>query len=196
MLHDTRDLQRIAKENGADYKVISRRVRECGWTIERALREPISRRRISATLEDALRDGVTAGDPGECWLWTKGVGNRGHGYFSFKARKYWPHRVAWELVNGPRPTGTVMLHSCENLICCNPAHVYPATPSERNTRSARVKGRLWLTVTDVQDIRAEYAAGGTTYSKLGVYYDVTPGTIAKIVRRQTWQHVKERAPNE
>lgn len=188
MLDDTRELQRIAKANGADYKLLARRVRECGWTVERALREPIGRRHMSKTLEDALADGVTPGDPDECWPWTKGVGNRGTGYFTFKGGKYQPHRVAWEQVNGPVPPGLVMLHNCGNRACCNPAHIFAATPSERNTR-AMTPGKLQLTETDVRDIREEYAAGNTTYAKLAAFYEVGICAISKIVRRVSWKHV-------
>jgi hypothetical protein len=47
-----------------------------------------------------------------------------------------------------------------------------------------------LTETQVKEIREKYAAGGTSYWKLALEYDInSTDTIMKIVRRQTWTHV-------
>jgi len=52
-----------------------------------------------------------------------------------------------------------------------------------------------LTEKEVRAIRLAYARGGYTQSKLCKIFDVSIGTIASIVRRETWQWVKDEEPN-
>jgi hypothetical protein len=63
----------------------------------------------------------------ECWPW-RGAGN-GHGYgHVLRERRTVPaHRVAYELVVGPIPTGLTLDHLCRNRLCVNPAHLEPVT---------------------------------------------------------------------
>lgn len=72
-----------------------------------------------------------------CWPWTSGLDKDGYGVISAKRS----HRVAWEISYGKEiPEGLVILHSCDNPACCNPAHLRPGTQIE-NTRDAIRKGR-------------------------------------------------------
>lgn len=45
-----------------------------------------------------------------------------------------------------------------------------------------------LTFQQAEEIRATYAAGGTTYQALAAHYNVTSGTVAHIVRNETYRH--------
>lgn len=85
--------------------------------------------------------------PDECWEWqasgvsgygTIGVGGRAGG-------KVLAHRLSWELHSGPIPDseehhGTVVLHTCDNRKCVNPAHLRLGTQSD-NVRDMDAKGR-------------------------------------------------------
>lgn len=80
--------------------------------------------------------------PGEdgCQLW-KGQASR-RGTFHLGARgSIATNRVAWEIAHGSIPTGLWVLHTCGNVGCVNPKHLYLGTPRDdaknREYRSAR-----------------------------------------------------------
>jgi hypothetical protein len=50
------------------------------------------------------------------------------------------HRVAFERVNGPIPDGMMVLHSCDNRRCINPAHLRLGTHDD-NMRDRLDRGR-------------------------------------------------------
>ena len=50
------------------------------------------------------------------------------------------HRVAWELENGPIPTGMQVCHACDNPPCSNVGHLFLGTQGE-NLADMVSKGR-------------------------------------------------------
>ena len=76
---------------------------------------------------------------GDCVVWTGGQNGNGYGQISDNYVKKLVHRVAYELYLGPIPEGQWVDHACWNRLCCNPAHLRLATPSEsgRNRSVAR-----------------------------------------------------------
>jgi hypothetical protein len=75
-----------------------------------------------------------------CSVWTHWKSAKGYGYLSIGARKLRAHRVAYELANGPIPKGLLILHSCDNPSCVNPAHLRAGTARE-NTQDCIARGR-------------------------------------------------------
>lgn len=67
--------------------------------------------------------------PEECWPWLLARAKNGYGWHSENGATTHAHRRAYELVHGSRGTGIVM-HSCNNKICCNPAHLVLGTASQ------------------------------------------------------------------
>mgnify|MGYP001550307413 CR=1 FL=1 len=84
----------------------------------------------------------------ECWLWVGQSRNVGYGYIGVGGRaggKILSHRAAWLLANGPIPDGdghhgTVLMHTCDNRLCCNPAHLRLGTQAD-NVHDMDQKGR-------------------------------------------------------
>lgn len=87
----------------------------------------------------------------ECWLWTGAIAARGYGSLRHRQVSSLAHRVAYELLVGPIPSGLFIDHTCHNLDascaggddclhrrCVNPAHLEPVT-NATNTARARAK---------------------------------------------------------
>jgi hypothetical protein len=148
----------------------------------------------------------------ECWLWLGFVSLFGYGRFYFNKRLTGAHEVALFLGAGRGLfTGEVVMHSCDNRLCCNPHHLSAGTQAEnladmrqKNRHShgeqhaaimkkAAARGekqhRAKLTEADVREIRkqlADRSLGVTALSrKYGVYHHV----ITCIAQRKTWAHV-------
>lgn len=80
-----------------------------------------------------------------CWEWPGATTHNGYGVVQWKkeggertaARA---HRVAYALAKGPIPEGMMVLHSCDNRLCCNPKHLRVGTASD-NTKDMMLRGR-------------------------------------------------------
>lgn len=74
-----------------------------------------------------------------CWLWT---GSRRHRYGEFwvNGKREYPHRVSFELANGPIPAGLVVCHKCDVPLCVRPDHLFIGTLAD-NFADMRAKGR-------------------------------------------------------
>ncbi len=147
------------------------------------------------------------GGPDSCWEWQGTRDKDGYGNLTIsRDGKWWPeraHRIAWFLANGPIPPDRkIIMHSCDNPPCCNPAHLSNGTNTDNVrdcVRKGRHKGtgpigenagRAKLTDDKVRDIRQRYARGGISMQQLGEMYGVTNQSIFAIIHRRTWRHVK------
>lgn len=135
----------------------------------------------------------------ECWPWLGRRGGRdGRGLFDFSNRTIYAHRAAWFFTFGQWPTPQAN-HTCDNPLCCNPAHLYQGTQRdniadrERRGRTAIQSGdrnhNARLTQEQVIEIRATYRPGsrgpyGAGY--LARRHGVHRHTIQLIGRGQTW----------
>jgi hypothetical protein len=81
-----------------------------------------------------------AGD-GECWEWQGPLYRNGYGAISINGIKTRAHRYSFELHKGPIPAGKMILHSCDNRRCVNPAHLRPGTAKD-NIQDAIARGRI------------------------------------------------------
>ena len=87
---------------------------------------------------------VLSGDPGLCWPWLLKPDKDGYGLFSLRGNRVMAHRVAWAIHNAkPLPAGKVVMHSCDNPRCCNPAHLVLGSQVQ-NLADRDAKGRTPL----------------------------------------------------
>jgi hypothetical protein len=108
-----------------------------------------------------------------------------------------PHVFACEIGAGRRAElGEVVRHSCDNRICCNPAHLSFGTPKE-NIHDAISRGRLKCGRGDrhgsakltSDDVRAILNSDDTN-TDLSKTYGVKQHTISNIRNRKTWKSVE------
>lgn len=156
-------------------------------------------------LKCAVLSRATILGPDDCWIWSGAVGSHGYGAFSFEMVPYTSHRASYMAHKGPIPVieghhGAVVMHSCDNRLCINPAHLSIGNQGE-NLDDARGKGRLAnagpkgelsrtavLTEGKVLEIRQRLANGEKGVA-LAIKFNVTPSAISSIKRRKSWTHI-------
>jgi hypothetical protein len=87
-----------------------------------------------------------SGGPDACWVWiakARCQSGTGYGNFGISQGKYiHAHRQAWELTKGKIPEGLHGCHKCDNVLCCNPSHLFLGSHVE-NMDDMVSKGRGW-----------------------------------------------------
>lgn len=89
-------------------------------------------------------------NPALCWNWTGSKNKFGYGVVFYNSILSYAHRVAHKIYNDVTfniklekdldKDSIVILHSCDNPSCCNPAHLSTGTPLE-NVQDMVRKGR-------------------------------------------------------
>lgn len=76
----------------------------------------------------------------ECWYWKGAPGPGGKGQFKVQGLVLRPSRVSYILHKGDIPVGLLILHSCDNPLCVNPAHLRTGTHQD-NMNDMTLRGR-------------------------------------------------------
>lgn len=103
------------------------------------------------------------------------------------------HRLAYELAYGPIPEGLVVMHTCDNPRCVNPAHLKADTQAA-NIHDALHKGRYnafgrqKLNADRVREIRALWARG-MRQRDIAAKFGIRRHSVSGIVHNKSWQHV-------
>lgn len=77
---------------------------------------------------------------GDCWIW-QGALDKGSGYGRVQVdrRCRYVHRVVYEHLVGPIPSGLQLDHLCRQRACCAPHHLEPVTPRVNSQRGIKAK---------------------------------------------------------
>lgn len=130
-----------------------------------------------------------------CWLWESTVNAQGYGSIHKDGRSRLAHRIAYELYVGKIPEGALVRHSCDNTLCVNPKHLSLGTHQD-NKNDAVFKGRHSFgsshgkaklderLVREIRDLQKRYSI-----RELSILYEVSTGTIRRIVDGKGWKHV-------
>lgn len=141
-----------------------------------------------------------------CWLWTGHWQLNGYGGAKTPRTRFktGAHRLAYEIANGPIPTGLVVCHKCDTRCCVNPAHLSVGTQMQ-NLRDCVAKGRhshglprskmlsgegsahsrlTWPQVRAIREASPNTAEQGRIAARLGV----TRANIRLILRNKSWKH--------
>jgi hypothetical protein len=141
---------------------------------------------------------VRKGD--DCWEWTAGVHKaRGYGNFSYGGFNMHAHRASWMIHNGAIPADLHVLHSCDNVLCVRPDHLFLGTnwdnyddrDAKGRVRHGSTHPRAKLTEEIVIQIRASSESDTVWAKRLGVY-----STAIRDARRGTkWKRVPGANPD-
>lgn len=138
---------------------------------------------------------------GGCWPWTACT-VQGYGRIKIGGRRgeqLDAHRLSYEMARGPIPSALVVMHSCDNRLCVNPAHLSLGTVGDNN-RDRDQKGRCStkqgqenlaakLTEDQVREIRRLAAGRLRTQKEIAAAHGVSVRTIESIVAGKTWKHL-------
>lgn len=137
----------------------------------------------------------------DCWIW---IGNKrgNYGSFSVGSRSLGSvlaHRFSWSMYSKQEtPKGMVIMHSCDNPLCVNPAHLSVGTYME-NTHDMLKKGRHTYIAHKGNDngksvlnenIVREIRKSSMNHAQLGRFYGVSASCIRGVRSGRTWSHVK------
>ena len=106
------------------------------------------------------------------------------------------HRFVWMLCNGEIPDGMLVLHSCDNPPCINPAHLRLGTNIE-NVRDRTERGRqprgekaYQARITEKQ-AKAIIAAlrADESQTRIAQQFGINKWLVHDIKRGKTWKHL-------
>lgn len=137
--------------------------------------------------------------PNACWPWLGASRSHwGYGRIHIGGRVEHANRVAYALAHGQVPRGAFVCHSCDNPLCCNPAHLWLGD-ALTNTQDMDAKGRRKstnlrgdahpgrkLNSDSVREIRRLRASD----REAAAMFNVTPQQIRNIRNRKHWRHVE------
>jgi hypothetical protein len=131
---------------------------------------------------------------GECWNWIAKHTQDGYGSLKLNRKMYSAHRVAYEISTGDNPSGFVVMHSCDNKSCCNPAHLKKGTHRD-NMQDMIAKGRQAkklpnysrkLTAESAAQLRKDFELCGNKH-EVARKYNVSVCYVRQVIRRECWK---------
>lgn len=140
---------------------------------------------------------VHRSNPEQCWPWKDSLDGGGYGRMKLAdGRLHKAHRLAFAMAHPKTDlTGSVLLHTCDNTWCVNPAHLKPGSHKDNHVDSAQ-KGRKPLNrgsrngnskfsqelVTDL--VRESFT--GASRRELSEKYGVSLSHVGEILNGDTW----------
>lgn len=134
-----------------------------------------------------------------CWNFTGYIARHGYGTTT---QKYWKqygkflaHQLTYILYKGPIPENMCVCHTCDNRICCNPAHLFLGTQND-NVQDKVKKHRNFVALGEKQHLsklteeKVRIIRNSIHSAKqLSQMFGVSIQAIHYVRKRQTWKHI-------
>lgn len=132
---------------------------------------------------DWMMERIDKRGPDECWPWLRLTDRDGYGrvttYRNGRRLQGVASRMMYEVVHGKIGDPKVLvMHTCDNPPCCNPAHLVTGTSGD-NARDSSRKGRRGLSPDTVWELRFLMDMG-LSIKPLARTYGVTPQTLRRL----------------
>lgn len=162
------------------------------------------RRSRVGEIQDKFWGRVEVLGPDECWRWVGTNGPDGYGYIAGKlngerlvpaGKAMLAHRVSWIMANGPIPDaveagyhGWVVMHTCDNRKCVNPAHLRLGRQAENVADMDNKERRVTVVKAGAKHARAkltpeqvaEILASDEEHKVLAARFGVSIGPIKNV----------------
>lgn len=130
-----------------------------------------------------------------CRIWTRSIESQGYGTIQWCGRVRKLHRLVWELVYGPIPSGMCVLHRCDVRCCISIHHLFLGTHQD-NMSDMMAKGRnvpnrgsknglAKLTEEQARSVREDQRS----HKQIAAEYGISTAHVSNVKRRKTWRHV-------
>jgi len=130
---------------------------------------------------------VQIGQPDECWLWLGAKSKFGYGLFSVREENSPAPRAAWIFANNRDISdGLCIRHSCDNLPCCNPAHLSIGTHQDNMRDRYSRPGATKLSADDVREI-FRLDREGCRVADIAVRFGMRRRYIYQILAGKCWK---------
>lgn len=133
-----------------------------------------------------------------CWEWQGRIEDTGYAITRFKTKRYYVHRASWIAHKGEIPKSKLILHTCDNRKCVNPAHLFLGTQKD-NMRDMIAKGRKvvvkgeahWISKVNDDQVRAIRLLADSGYRQCDIaeWMGLQKQRINDIVKRKNWKHI-------
>ena len=129
----------------------------------------------------------------DCWQWQGDRDYNGYGRMRWGNATHLVHRLSYMHHVEMIVPGQMILHSCDNPCCINPAHLRKGTHAENMQdmvdRGRSVKGREknYIGWDTAREIRMMYDTEEYTQIEIAEEFGVTLGTINSIINFRTYK---------
>ena len=128
--------------------------------------------------------------PNGCLEWSLGTSKAGYGQITVNGKHIYTHRLAWELANGPIPSGAHIRHYiCDNPPCGDPEHLRPGTPTE-NMADMIAKGR---SRSGIANAAKTHCPADHEYTEANTYVNAITGRRSCRKCGRNWYHRSKRS---
>ena len=134
-------------------------------------------------LQEKLWDRVKKGAEDECWEYRGSFSWDGHSRIEVAGLRFLVHRVAYESTKEGIPPDMVVMHSCDNGMCCNPKHLKLGTARDNiDDMIQKKRGSVKLDKEQVEAIKLD----NRRQWMIAKEYGVTQSLVSLIKSGRRW----------